>query len=77
MSGWTMARRLVAFLSALKVRRGGSRVGHANGPAEEARMKHIVLAVALAVATLASAFSVPAQAQPFWYSGSGPSKGGM
>ncbi|HWP14456.1 MAG TPA: hypothetical protein VNM46_02420 [Xanthobacteraceae bacterium] len=41
-------------------------------------MKHIVLTAALALtAVLAISSVAPVQAQPFWYSGSGPTKGGM
>jgi hypothetical protein len=43
----------------------------------ETHMKRIVLATALAITALAGSFCVPVQAQPFWYSGSGPAKGSM
>jgi hypothetical protein len=41
-------------------------------------MKRTVLAAALAVAALLAVSSVvPVQAQPYWYPGSGPTRGGM
>jgi hypothetical protein len=40
-------------------------------------MKLIILAATLALAALAGSFTGSVQAQPYWYPGSGPSKGGM
>jgi hypothetical protein len=46
-------------------------------PRQEAHMKHIVLAAALALAALVGSLTVPVQAGPYWYAGSGPTTGGM
>jgi hypothetical protein len=44
---------------------------------QEASMKRIILATALAIAALVAVSSAgPAQAQPYWYPGNGPTQGG-
>jgi len=41
-------------------------------------MKHFALAAALAVAVLvAGSLVAPVESQPYWYPGSGPTRGGM